>query len=67
MNYQYSNGNEVLVENGFAIINKIKYELPKKCKGKNITTINGKIYIDGYEFKNYKFKRTLKALWHKWF
>ena len=67
MNFQYSNGNQVLVEEGFAIINGVKYELPKKCKGKNVSMVNGKIYIDGYEFRNRKFKRTLRAMWHKWF
>lgn len=33
----------------------------------NITTINGNVYIDGYEFKNGRWKKTLKGLWHKWF
>ena len=33
-------------------------------KGKNITVINNKVFIDGYEFKNGKWRRTLKALFH---
>lgn len=37
---------------------------PAPCKGNNVTTINGKVYINGYEFKNCKWQRTLKALWH---
>ena len=40
---------------------------PCPGNGHNITTINGKVYIDGYEFKNGKWKKTLKALYHKWF
>ena len=40
---------------------------PVPSKGRNSTVINGKVYIDGYEFKNGKWKRTLRALWHLWF
>lgn len=40
---------------------------PCPTKGKNITILNRKVYIDGYEFKNGKWKRTFRALWHLWF
>lgn len=40
---------------------------PAPCKGYNSTVIDGKVYLDGYEFKNGKWKRTLRALWHLWF
>ena len=40
---------------------------PVPSKGYNNTVINGKVYIDGYEWKNGKWKRTLRALWHLWF
>lgn len=43
-------------------------ELPKpptKCH--NTTIIDNKVYIDGYEFKNGKWKKTLRAWWHLWF
>lgn len=43
------------------------YKIPKKIKGNNVTQINGRIYIDGYEFINGKFKRTIKALFHLFF
>lgn len=36
-------------------------------KGNNVTTINGKVYIDGFEYKNRAWKRTLKAFLYKWF
>ncbi|WP_182006343.1 hypothetical protein [Priestia aryabhattai] len=36
----------------------------EKMTGNNITTINGESYIDGYEYKNGEWKRTLKALWY---
>ena len=37
---------------------------PVPSSGHNSTVINGKVYIDGYEFKDGEWKRTLKALWH---
>lgn len=40
---------------------------PAPGKGSNVTTINDKVYINGYEYKNGKWRRTLKALWHLWF
>lgn len=36
----------------------------KNMTGKSITTVNGKCYIDGYELKNGKWKRTFMALWY---
>lgn len=52
-------GNEVIV-NGV--------ELPPcPAKRSNVTVINNRVYIDGYEFVNGKWKKTLNALWHKWF
>ena len=43
-------------------INGIKVYKPSK--GNNTTIINNKIYVDGYEYKDGQWKRTLKALWH---
>lgn len=37
------------------------------CKGHNSTVIDDKVYLDGYEFKNGKWKRTFRAFWHLWF
>lgn len=48
------------------IINGVELP-PVPSKGYNSTVINGKVYIDGYEFKDGKWKRTLKALWYLWF
>ena len=50
------------------IINGVKLPpLPSRHKFRNVTTINNKVYIDGYEFKNGKWKKTLRAWWHLWF
>ena len=31
------------------------------------TPTEGKVYIDGYEYKKGKWRKTFKALWHLWF
>ena len=64
MNIQ-SNNNVVVAGNRVWINGN---ELPPcPSEGRNVTTIDGKVYIDGYEYRSGKWKRTLKALWHKWF
>jgi len=52
-------GNEVT-------INGVKMP-PCPVKGYNSTIINNKVYLNGYELVNGKWKKTLRALWHKWF
>lgn len=52
-------GNEVT-------INGVKMP-PCPAKGRCSTVINNKVYIDGYELVDGKWKKTLRALWHKWF
>ena len=58
--------NNVIVKGNQVTIDGVELP-PAPCKGNNLTTINGKVYIDGYEFKNGKWRKTLKALWYKWF
>ena len=46
----------------------VSYNLPKSLiGGTNITTINGKVYVNGYELKNGKWKITLRSLFHLFF
>lgn len=40
---------------------------PTKRKVHSSTVINNNIYIDGYEFVDGKWRKTLRALWHRWF
>lgn len=41
---------------------------PKRKNGKISITVRGdKVYVNGYEYKNGEWKRTLAALWHLWF
>ena len=54
------------VINNEAIVDGVKMP-PCPAKGRNLTMINNKVYIDGYETVNGKWKKTLKALWYKWF
>lgn len=64
------NGNSCIIntnhDDSLIIVNGIKLPSPPtKCW--NVTTINSKVYIDGYEYKNGKWKKTLRAWWHLWF
>ena len=40
---------------------------PHSKRGSNITTINNHIYVNGYEYRNGKWKMTLKSLFYKFF
>lgn len=60
--------------NGIAIIgNRVWIDgvelppVPSKRKYYSSAQIDGKVYINGYEFKKGKWRRTLTALWHMWF
>lgn len=60
--YSIVNSREKWIE-----INGIRYNFPKGMKRHSISQIDNHIFIDGYEFVNGQFKRTLKALWHLFF
>lgn len=48
-------------------INGVRYLFPKRVKGHSVSQIDNHIFVDGYEFKDGKFKRTLRALYHLFF
>lgn len=52
--------------NGTVVVNGVELP-PPPTSCHNTTVINNKVYIDGYEFKNGKWKKTLRAWWHLWF
>lgn len=58
--------NGTVVSNGEVIVNGVKLP-PCPSGGYSCTVINDKVYIDGFEFVNEKWKKTLRALWHKLF
>ena len=60
--YSIVNSREKWIE-----INGVRYKFPKRVKGHSVSQIDNHIFIDGYEFVNGRFKRTLKALWHLFF
>lgn len=66
MNFQTSN-NCVVIGNRVWINGEELPPVPTKGTSSCVTQIDGKVYINGYEFKKGKWRRTLKALWHLWF
>ena len=58
--------NGIMVCGGTVMIDG-KHIPPCPAKNTSTTIINKKVYIGGYEFKNGKWKRTLRALWHLMF
>ena len=65
-NFVISSNSGVAVIGNEVVINGVKLP-PCPAKGYNSTVINDKVYLNGYEFVNGKWKKTLRALWHKWF
>lgn len=61
-----SSNSGVVVLGNEVTINGVKMP-PCPSKGCNSTVINNKVYIDGHELVNGEWKKTLRALWHKWF
>ena len=64
MNYQ-KQGAVIVIGNRVIIDGEKLPSCP--AKGGNSTIINGKVYIGGYEFKKGKWRKTLRALFHKYF
>lgn len=66
INYSSCNGVVNINDHGkrMTIVNDKEYPWLENMNGHSITTINDKTFIDGYELKNGKWKRTLRALFH---
>lgn len=62
-------GDSVMIDSNkrIAYVNGEKIKFKDKMKGTNLTTINGKIYVDGYELVNGKWERTIKSIFYKYF
>lgn len=60
--YSIVNSKEKWIE-----INGVRYKFPKRVKGHSVSQVDNHIFIDGYEFIDGKFKRTLRALYHLFF
>lgn len=72
MNFSGSNQKNVMILGDKVFVDG-KELPPCPGKGHNSTIVNGKVYVDGWEWiegkdgEEGKWKRTLKALWYKWF
>lgn len=60
----YSVLDDVIMLPNSVMINGVQLPPCPAKKYTNVTQINGKVFINGYEFKHGKWKRTLRALWH---
>ena len=59
--------NNYVINNSEIVIDGQKIPNPPCGSWTNVTMINGHIFVNGYEYKNGQWKRTLRALWHLWF
>lgn len=67
---QKQDGQTIMLDNSSLLVNGVPYELPKQLQnrsGHNLAQVNHQIYIDGYEFRNGKFRRSFAALFHMLF
>lgn len=60
-----SDGVTLIMSDNSVVINGVEYSLPGR--GCNSTIIDGKVFVNGYELKNGKWKKTIKAIFHKYF
>ena len=61
-----SSNSGIVVIGNEVTINGVKMP-PCPSRGHNSTIINNKVYLNGYELINGEWKKTLRALWYKWF
>lgn len=59
-NRVYRQGSTIFTSGKIVYINNVAYKKPGR--GNTIVQSNGRIFINGYEFKNGKFKRNLRAI-----
>ena len=62
---QMSDGVTLVMSDNTVIINGAEYSLPGH--GCNSTIIDGKVFINGYELRNGRWKKTIRAIFHKYF
>lgn len=60
VNCQIYSGDGKLIVNGKEVQNP-----PKPLR--NVTMIGDKVFAGGYEYKDGTWKKTLRAIWHKYF
>lgn len=55
-----------VIGNRVTINGEVLPPVPGKGDGECVTILNGKVYIDGYEFKNGEWKKTIKSVYYYW-
>lgn len=60
------NGQEVRYSKDRIVVNGVTISNPPKFKTNSVTIVDNRLFVGGYEYINGKWKRTLRALWHKW-
>lgn len=67
MNTIIQNGQEIRYSKDRIVVNGVTIPVPQKFKANSVTIVEHRLLVGGYEYINGKWKRTLRALWHKWF
>ena len=63
-------GNTIIQSDSIVFVNPCRINgeilppLPNNSKFNSVAMINGKIFVNGYEWKNGQWKRTIKSIWH---
>ena len=63
LNFQSINSNIVVIGNRVWINGKELPRVPGDGNSHTSVVINNKAYVNGYEFKDGEWKKTLKAIW----
>lgn len=62
-----TNGNSIIINDKKIVINGEDFDNPFKGKSTSTSLVNGRIFVNGYEFNNGKFKRTIRSIWYSIF
>lgn len=68
-NLNIQRNDRVFIVNDCVIVDGVKLPTPpvKSDNYCNCTVIDNKVYINGFEYKRGKWRRTLRAMWHNFF
>ena len=65
MAYTFGNNGLIICHNTIRYNGELLPNPPRfKENNHNVTTVNNHLYVNGYEWKDGKWKRTLASLWH---
>ncbi len=67
MNLIIQNRQEARYSKDKIVVNGVTIPNPPKFNANSVTIVDNRLFVSGYEYIDGKWKRTLRALWHKWF